>query len=201
MQWTVVCVSVLPDVLWLHLFGEKLHAQGASTENVTEVRKQTGRQRNFEQKASSVLKWNKVVFSHFLVCSPAQSLEWEAGRRRRDQLTLQKAQARPPGRTAGRTGSYPATQSGGVLIFRPPRPHLNCASQSHSLYRRSLARCNPFLPSPWGLVSRCAEDCRDPPCSSDNHQFSLRSRQRKQKNVQRKRGGKYTYVLILTCHS
>lgn len=38
MQWKAVCIYAFPDESSLYLFGEKLHAQGASTENVTKVR-------------------------------------------------------------------------------------------------------------------------------------------------------------------
>lgn len=39
MRWEVVRVRGLAGVSCLHLFGEKLHAQGASTENITEGRR------------------------------------------------------------------------------------------------------------------------------------------------------------------
>lgn len=42
MRWKLVCIFGLPGVSCLYLFGEKLHAQGASTENVTAGRTKVG---------------------------------------------------------------------------------------------------------------------------------------------------------------
>lgn len=140
-------------------------------------------------------KW--VLLS--LVCSPGQ----HKGSRlqQHEQLTLQKAQATPPGQTAGQTGNYPATQTNSFNISATSTLSDLSQCESHSLYRRSSVKCNPFLPSPWGLVSRCAEGCRDPPCCS-NSEDKFSSRPTEERNVQRKlEEKKNTYVLILTCHS
>lgn len=155
----------------------------------------------FFTKTCLVLKWNKVV-SHFLVCSQAKTLEGEAGCSNvTNSPSRQHRRDHPDERRVKREVVLQRKPAAAVLII-PTTSTVSDFKQceSHWLCRRSLVKCNPFLPSPWGLVSRCAEDCRDPPCCSNNDEFSRRSRQQKRKMCNAK-WDKCTYVLILTCHS